>query len=154
MVSKVQSVLFVCMGNICRSPTAEAVFKVKAEEAGFNIKSDSAGTIGYHQGTSPDPRAQAAGELRGYFFTGLKARKIVASDFQEFDLILVMDNQNMDDLAEICPPEYREKIKLMLSYGTSSLSEVPDPYYGGAKGFEVVLNLLEDACDGLIRSFK
>lgn len=154
MVNKVQSVLFVCMGNICRSPTAEAVFKVKAEEAGFTIKSDSAGTIGYHQGTSPDPRAQAAGELRGYGFSGLKARKIVESDFENFDLILVMDNQNMEDLTVICPPEHLGKIKLMLSYGTSSLSEVPDPYYGGAKGFEVVLNLLEDACDGLIRSFQ
>jgi protein-tyrosine phosphatase len=150
MTAKAKSILFICMGNICRSPSAEAVFKAKAKASGLDVISDSAGTIGHHQGASPDHRAKAAGESRGYNFEGLKARKVVASDFKRFDLLLAMDQQNYEDLRAICPDEYLDKIKLMLSYGSLGHIEVPDPYYGGTKGFERVLDLLEDACDGLI----
>ncbi|GAA5217831.1 low molecular weight protein-tyrosine-phosphatase [Corallincola platygyrae] len=154
MALEVNSILFVCMGNICRSPSAEAVFKAKAQALGIEVTSDSAGTIGYHQGTPPDPRASAAATLRGYSCEGFVARKVEAEDFEKFDLILAMDQQNLDDLIGRCPEQYQDKVQLMLSYGSSNIVEVPDPYYGGAKGFEVVLDLLEEACDGLLRQLQ
>ena len=148
---KVKSVLFVCMGNICRSPTAEAVFRAKAQEAGLNLTIDSAGTIGAHAREKPDHRAQKVGEANGYSFAKIKARKVAAVDFNKFDLILAMDNDNLENLYQQSPANVHEKIQLFLTYAENfSETEVPDPYYGGAQGFKYVLQLIEDASDGLI----
>lgn len=148
-----KSILFVCMGNICRSPTAEAVFRTKAGEAGLNsLKIDSAGTTGYHAGEPPDKRAIKAGLKRGYNFDGILARKVVADDFEKFDHILAMDLNNANELLEACPERYQDKINLFMSFSDCSANEVPDPYYGGAKGFELVLDLIERASEGFIRS--
>ncbi|GGF81983.1 low molecular weight protein-tyrosine-phosphatase [Alteromonas lipolytica] len=149
-----KAVLFVCLGNICRSPTAEAVFRHKAKVAGLNLEIDSAGTHGYHIGSAPDKRSQAAGEERGYNFQGLKCRRVSDSDFEHFDLILAMDQSNLKNLKEMCPPQYQHKIKLMLDYAGYRNEDVPDPYYGGKKGFELVLSLIEDASDGLLKAIK
>lgn len=148
------SVLFVCLGNICRSPTAEAVFKHKAKQAGLSLTIDSAGTHGYHIGKAPDNRSQQAGKARGYSFKGLACRKVDESDFERFDYILGMDEENIENLLKKCPDEHREKVKLMLSFADSDYTEVPDPYYGGKRGFELVLDLIEQACDGLINDIK
>ncbi|QOL24836.1 low molecular weight phosphotyrosine protein phosphatase [Thalassotalea sp. LPB0316] len=151
--SAIQSVLFVCMGNICRSPTAEAVFRKKAHDKGLMITIDSAGTIGAHAREKPDHRAVKAGEARGYDFSGIKARKVASKDFESFDLILAMDNDNFENLQAIAPDQYRDKVKLFLSYGSEfDDTEVPDPYYGGAGGFRYVLDLVEDASNGLIKA--
>lgn len=147
-------ILVVCMGNICRSPTAEAVLKAKVKTRGLAISVDSAGTIGFHQGNPPDVRSRSAGEARGYSFAGIKSRKVTQRDFEDFDLILAADNSNLDDLIAICPPKYHAKIALYLRYGPSNISEIPDPYYGGLNGFENVLDLIEDATDGLLDSFQ
>ncbi len=129
-----KKILVVCMGNICRSPTGEAILRAKAKEQGVNVQIDSAGTIGYHQGNPPDPRAKAAGEKRGYSFSGIQARKVVAQDFEEYDLILAADKDNLADLQRDCPSHLQPKIKLFLSYIDSDYDEIPDPYYGGTKG--------------------
>lgn len=147
-------VLFVCLGNICRSPTAEAVFRHKASAAGLDVYIDSAGTGGWHQGDAPDSRAIKAGSQRGYSFAGQSARAVEPEDYRDFDHILAMDRRNLSDLKAETPAEYAKKIKLFLSYGQSSESEVPDPYYGGGQGFEQVLDLIEDACEGLIKSLQ
>lgn len=150
-----KSVLFVCMGNICRSPSAEAVFRHKAKEQGVNIEIDSAGTIGYHVGHKPDARSQKTGESRGYDFSGLFARKVLVEDFDKFSLVLAMDNENYNNLVDLAPAEHHHKIKLFLEYGEHFDSkEVPDPYYGGSRGFELVLDLIEDASDGLLNSLN
>lgn len=150
-----KSVLFVCLGNICRSPTAEAVFKKRAKDAGFSVWCDSAGTGGWHHGDSPDKRAMAAGRKRGYSFAGQSARQVEVNDFEIFDYILAMDTQNLLDLQEICPPEYRPKLKLFLDFAThTDANEVPDPYYGGTAGFDQVINLIEMASEGLIVAIK
>ncbi|WP_025820640.1 low molecular weight protein-tyrosine-phosphatase [Shewanella marina] len=151
-MKKISSVLFVCMGNICRSPTAEAVFRRAAKDAGLTIEVDSAGTIGHHQGELPDRRSRAAGEARGIDFTGIRSRKVVDNDFVHFDLILAADNQNLNDLRERCPQQYQYKLKLILDFTDTPGREVPDPYYGGGQGFELVLDMLEDASRGLIDS--
>jgi protein-tyrosine phosphatase len=152
---KVKSVLFVCMGNICRSPTAEAVFKHKCQQAGLPLAVDSAGTIGAHVREKPDARAQKAGQARGYQFEGIRARKVTVKDFGDFDLVLAMDNDNLRDLQNACPLEYQHKVQLFLHYGNGFPdSQVPDPYYGGAGGFEYVLDLIEDASDGLLQKIK
>ncbi|MBT3135590.1 low molecular weight phosphotyrosine protein phosphatase [Alteromonas sp. ALT199] len=148
------SVLFVCLGNICRSPTAEAVFKHKAAQAGLNIEIDSAGTHGYHIGKPADKRSQAAGVERGYSFKGLKCRRVDESDFERFDYILAMDNSNLANLQGMSPSQYQEKIKLFLDFANVEDKEVPDPYYGGKRGFELVLDLIEEASDGLIAHIK
>jgi protein-tyrosine phosphatase len=145
-----KSFLFVCMGNICRSPTAEAVFKKKAEERGFDFVVDSAGTIGHHKGHAPDRRSQQVGVTRGYDFTGLKSRKVTVEDFSNFDYVVAMDNANLEDLLNMCPEALQSKVSLMLSYTNANFDEVPDPYYGGGKGFELVLDLIEQASDGLL----
>ncbi|WP_427454306.1 low molecular weight protein-tyrosine-phosphatase [Litorimonas sp. WD9-15] len=135
------SVLFVCLGNICRSPTAEAVFRTKA--AGTDIIIDSAGTGAWHAGEGPDPRSRAEGESRGYSFAGQAARKVRRSDFTEFDYILAMDAANLRDLAEIAPQHMTAKLSLFLPDG----QDVPDPYYGGPDGFRDVVDLIEGAAD-------
>lgn len=139
------------MGNICRSPSAEAVFRHKAKLQGLSLKIDSAGTVGAHVREKPDHRAQKVGVERGYDFNGIKARKVTVQDFEEFDLILAMDNANLDDLKNISPPHLQYKVMLFLDFAENfEESEVPDPYYGGANGFRYVLDLIEDASDGLL----
>lgn len=149
-LSAVKSILFICMGNICRSPSAEAVFRQKAQALSLTI--DSAGVIGSHAREKPDHRAQKAGIARGYSFDKIKARKVTVQDFEKFDLILAMDKQNIKDLIKIAPANLHYKIQLFLDYAENfDEQEVPDPYYGGAKGFQFVLDLVEDASDGLIK---
>jgi protein-tyrosine phosphatase len=147
------SVLFVCTGNICRSPTAEAVFKHCVVEAGLaaRIVSDSAGTHDYHIGEAPDPRTQAAARRRGYELGELRARHVRRDDFERFDYVLAMDEANLRALERLCPRQHAHKLKLFLDFGGSSLREVPDPYYGGPEGFERVLDLVEAAAQGLLR---
>ncbi|WP_339723213.1 low molecular weight protein-tyrosine-phosphatase [uncultured Paraglaciecola sp.] len=154
MSANTLSVLFVCLGNICRSPSAEAVFKKKAADQGVIIEIDSAGTAGYHKGAAPDKRAQAVGEERGYSFKGLKCRKVVEQDFEKFDYVLGMDNENVANLLEICPEELQHKVALFLSFGQSKEQEVPDPYYGGKGGFEYVLDLIEQGADDFVQHLK
>jgi len=148
-----KSVLFVCLGNICRSPTAEAVFRKRAAEAGLDIKIDSAGTGAWHAGETPDARAMEAGERRGYSFAGQAARKVSPSDFAEFDYILAMDDENLQHLQSLRPATYSGTLTLFLDFAPRiSSSEVPDPYYGGTDGFENVIDLIEAASDGLIKT--
>ena len=148
-------VLFICLGNICRSPTAEAVFRTRAQQAGMDVIIDSAGTSGWHIGEPPDPRSIEAGEARGYSFTGQASRKVIRADFGEFDHILAMDNKNLAALKEICPESYLPRIQLFLDYvPNGAVREVPDPYYGGGDGFTHVLDLIERASDGLIAALK
>jgi protein-tyrosine phosphatase len=146
-------VLFVCMGNICRSPTAEGIFRHLVREAALEdqILIDSAGTHDYHIGKSPDRRAQAAALLRGYDLSALRGRQVARSDFDEFDYILAMDAENLANLNRIKPPQHRAQVGLFLEHSRRfSEREVPDPYYGGAQGFEQVLDMVEDAAAGLL----
>jgi protein-tyrosine phosphatase len=149
-----KKILVVCMGNICRSPTGEAVLRAKAKEQGINIAIDSAGTIGYHQGNPPDPRSKLAGEKRGYSFKGIRSRKVVAHDFDEFDLILAADRANLADLVAICPERHQHKLQLFLADLDIESKEIPDPYYGGDNGFELVLDLIEQACEHILVRFR
>jgi protein-tyrosine phosphatase len=147
-------VLFVCMGNICRSPTAEGVFRHLVEQQGLAAKIiiDSAGTHDYHIGNPPDARSQAAAARRGYDLSGLRARQVVPDDFAAFDYVLAMDKGNLDLLRQQCPEASRGKLKLFLAFAEHiEMREVPDPYYGGAQGFEQVLDLVEHAAQGLLR---
>lgn len=153
-MSKKPSVLFVCLGNICRSPTAEAVFRHMAAQAKLDITIDSAGTHGYHIGKQPDKRSQTAGSARGYSFKGLKCRRVEDRDFATYDYILAMDNSNLENLKAMAPAEYHDKIRLFLSFADSEQTEVPDPYYGGKQGFELVLDLIEAASAGLLRELS
>lgn len=148
---KMKKILVVCMGNICRSPAGEAVLRAKAKQLGLEVEIDSAGTIGYHQGNLPDARSREAGERRGYSFKGIRSRQVELADFAYFDLILAADRANVSDLNEICPEPYQDKIKLYLSYGQSEHQEIPDPYYGGEQGFELVLDLLEEAAEQILQ---
>jgi protein-tyrosine phosphatase len=146
-------VLFVCMGNICRSPTAEGVFRHFVLQHGLqeHIYIDSAGTHSYHIGCEPDHRTQAAAKLRGFDLSSLRARKISSKDFEEFEYILTMDRINYEEVLRKSPPQHRHKIRLFLSYAEDiQEEEVPDPYYGGNKGFEHVLDLVENAAKGLL----
>ena len=146
-------VLFVCMGNICRSPTAEGVFRHVVEEAGLShlIEIDSAGTHAYHIGEPPDRRSQATALRRGFDLSSQQARKVVEQDFEEYTYVLAMDRDNYANLSAICSPDLSHKIKLFLEHGQDMPeTEVPDPYYGGANGFEHVLDLIEDASRGLL----
>ncbi|NMH63710.1 low molecular weight protein-tyrosine-phosphatase [Shewanella salipaludis] len=149
-MKSITSVLFVCMGNICRSPTAEALCRAKLQQKGLNLRIDSAGTLGFHRGNPPDPRAVAAGEKRHLSFDGIFARQITAEDFEQFDLILAADKQNLVELSALCPPAHKDKLHLMLSFGTLGIGEVPDPYYGSSDGFETVLDLLDDSLERLL----
>ena len=150
MSNKTPSILVVCMGNICRSPTGEAVLRSKAKTQGIALEVDSAGTIGYHEGNSPDARSRLVGEQRGYDFKGIYSRKVVSSDFEYFDLILAADRANLADLYNMCPSEFQSKLSLFLSYSNSNYVEIPDPYYGGDRGFELVLDLIEEAAERIL----
>ncbi|MBR9875639.1 low molecular weight phosphotyrosine protein phosphatase [Vibrio sp. J1-1] len=144
-------ILVVCMGNICRSPTGEAVLRAKANKLGVTVEVDSAGTIGYHAGNPPDSRAMLAGKQRGYSFKGMRARQVKSDDFEYFDMVLAADKANLADLFDICPAEHRHKITLFLSHSDSSYDEIPDPYYGGGDGFELVLDLIEEAAEVILK---
>ncbi len=150
---KKHRILFVCMGNICRSPTAEGVARALAERDGVHgvFEFDSAGTHGYHVGSAPDARTRKAAEQRGYDLSPLRARQVNPYDFVRFDRILAMDRDNLGLLKQACPEEHQGKLGLFLEFGTRfPEDEVPDPYYGGEEGFELVLDLIEDAAQGLI----
>jgi protein-tyrosine phosphatase len=146
-------VLFICTGNICRSPSAEGVFRQKVADAGLadRVKTDSAGTHDYHVGDAPDPRAQKVAAKRGYDLSKLCGRQVIRRDFTEFDHVLAMDQINMKELGRLCPREHAHKVRLFMefAYG-SAVREVPDPYYGSADDFERVLDMLESAAEGLL----
>jgi protein-tyrosine phosphatase len=150
-------ILFVCLGNICRSPSAEAVFRELAarEAPELGLVVDSAGTAGYHIGDPPDLRSQEAARRRGYDMAQLRARVVEPSDFERFDLILAMDENNYSVLRHRAPAAYRERVQLFLDFAPDcGMSEVPDPYYGGPSGFEHVLDLVEEASRGLIAHLR
>lgn len=147
-------ILFVCTGNICRSPTAEGVARGLAQKLGLDeaFEFDSAGTHGYHVGEPPDPRSIAAARRRGYNLASLRARRVTEFDFIRFDRVLAMGPDHLETLQRACPPQHRNKLGLLLDFSERfDLTEVPDPYYGGAEGFEHVLDLVEDAARQLIR---
>ncbi len=146
-------ILFVCMGNICRSPTAEGVLRqfLRQQKLDGRVEVDSAGTHGYHVGEAPDQRTQRAAASRGYDLSSMRARKVAPQDLDYFDLILAMDNNNLEVLKRICPPEKYERLGLFMSYAKNfDDDEVPDPYYGLGHGFDLVLDMVEDASRGLI----
>ncbi len=150
-------VLFVCMGNICRSPTAEGAFLALLRQQGvheqFNI--DSAGTHAYHVGEAPDLRAQKTAEIRGYNLSGLRARKVIFADYEDYDYLLAMDEANYETLMTACPDKYKDKVQYFLDYAPHlETREVPDPYYGGKYGFDRVLDLVEEASVGFLDSLK
>lgn len=147
------SVLFVCLGNICRSPTADAVFRAQVVRAGLGdrVHIDSCGTAGYHVGEPPDARATAAAARRGYDLSPLRARQFAAGDFDRFDYILAMDESNLAHLEARRPAGYRGRLDLFLALAPAlGRREVPDPYYGGEQGFEEVLDLVEAAGEALL----
>jgi len=151
------SVLFVCMGNICRSPTAEGVFQKFVSDAGLDdiIHSDSAGTHAYHLGQKADRRARAAAERRGYSLEDIRSRPVTDMDFEGFDFIIAMDLDNLAMLQHSADEVHHAKISLFLDFTTSAKGEeVPDPYYGGSTGFERVLDLVEEASEGLLDTVR
>lgn len=150
-------VLLVCMGNICRSPTAEGVLRqfIRTNNLGDTVEVDSAGTHGYHVGEAPDARTQRAALARGYNLSQLRARKVAPQDLDYFDLILAMDRSNLDNLQRMAMPEQQEKIRLFMDYARNfEDEEVPDPYYGLGHGFDLVLDMIEDAAQGLVNEIK
>ena len=150
-------VTFVCMGNICRSPTAHGVFRQRVRDAGLAeaVAVDSAGTHDYHPGEAPDPRSQRHARRRGYDLSDLRARVLVPADYARADLLLVMDEANLAHASRRCPPAHGHKLRLLTSFcRVHRATEVPDPYAGGAEGFEHVLDLVEDACDGLLEHVR
>ena len=151
-------ILFVCLGNICRSPAAEGIMQKLVEDRNLQdvIEIDSAGTSGWNDGSLPDPRTRAHGKKRGYDFNTI-SRKFVRSDFDRFDYIVVMDDSNYDNVRALATTQGEiDKIHRMTDFCTTFTSHdhIPDPYYGGASGFELVMDLLEDACEGLLRRLK
>ncbi|QNI02677.1 low molecular weight phosphotyrosine protein phosphatase [Halomonas sp. SH5A2] len=149
-------VLFVCLGNICRSPTAEGVFRRALARAGWQdrVVVDSCGVGQWHVGNAPDPRAQAAAEQRGIDISGLRARQLQAQDFADFDYVLGMDRDNLRAMLAMKPAHANAHVGLFLDFADLTESEVPDPYYGGDEGFERVFNLLEAAAEGLVEHIQ
>jgi protein-tyrosine phosphatase len=150
-------VLFVCMGNICRSPTAQGVFAHLVESQGLTslIQIDSAGTHAYHVGEPPDVRATQAAKKRNIDLGTQRARRVTGDDFLDFDYVLAMDRSNYDDLLSLCPPDHQSKLHLFLEFATGlAEDEVPDPYYGGITGFERVLDMIERASLGLLAEIR
>ncbi|KAG9391386.1 Protein-tyrosine phosphatase/arsenate reductase [Carpediemonas membranifera] len=148
------SVLFVCLGNICRSPTADGVFGtiVKREGLAGDIKVDSCGTAAYHVGESPDSRSAAAAKKRGYDLSSLRARQLSKQDFRDFDYILAMDDSNLSNCQRVCPKGFSGHLSLFTEFSEQFHNQpVPDPYYGGANGFNHVLDIVEDASKGLLK---
>jgi protein-tyrosine phosphatase len=154
---KKTAILFVCMGNICRSPTAEGVFRARAELAGMagGLFIDSAGTHAYHVGSKPDPRSTEYAARRGVDLSVQRARQVAAEDFAVFDHIYAMDKDNLVRLTAACPAEHRHKLGLFMQFAANSDSDVvPDPYYGGGNGFDLVLDYIEDASNGLLAALR
>ena len=149
-------VLFVCLGNICRSPTAEGVLRHKLQQAGLErqVEVASAGTGGWHAGEPPDKRTQRAAQLRGYDLSQQRAQQVRVQDFERYDLILAMDNSNFRDLQAMQPANGKAELDVFLRRYEGVKSEVPDPYYDGEQGFVEVLDLIEAACDGLMIELK
>ncbi|MDH5545319.1 MAG: low molecular weight phosphotyrosine protein phosphatase [Gammaproteobacteria bacterium] len=150
-------VLFVCMGNICRSPTAHGVFDHVVRQEGLDkrISVDSAGTHAYHVGEKPDPRSSQTASRRGFDLSYIRARKVSVNDFEEFDYVLAMDRENYRNLERMCPPQHLQKVQLFLEFAPHlNEVEVPDPYYGGGQGFERVLDMIEAASEGFIEHLK
>jgi len=151
------SVVFVCTGNICRSPTAEGIFRKLVDDGGLSdrIVVDSAGTHDYHVGEPPDQRAQEAAARRGYDLSRLRARKFQREDFQRFDFVLAMDRDNHGILARLAQPSEGHRLRMMMEYASRFQEiEVPDPYYGGPDGFDRVIDMLEDAAQGLLEALR
>lgn len=156
-MSDMVRVLFVCLGNICRSPTAEGVFRKLVAEANLaaQIAADSAGTHAYHIGDPPDRRAQQAAARRGIDLSGLRGRQATHRDFTEFDYVLAMDEENFANLRAICPGGQEHKLRLFLEFAPARRErEVPDPYFGGEAGFDRVLDMIEEAAQGLIEHIR
>ncbi len=150
-------VLMVCTANICRSPMAEAVLRSKLQRGGLaaEVAVDSAGTHGFRKGTRPDPRAVARAALRGYVLGGIKSRPLEPEDFSRFDLLLAMDRGNLAALQEQCPPAEHQRLQLLLPFAAGATQdEVPDPYFGSVAGFDLALDLIEPACDGLLTELQ
>lgn len=149
-------ILMVCLGNICRSPTAQGVLEKLIENEGLAkaIEVDSAGTGDYHIGAPPDSRSLAAAARRGYDLSPQRARQVCPRDFDTFHYILAMDRTNLKELRALCPPAHRTKLHLLLEFADTSHEAVPDPYYSGQDGFELVLDLVEQACTGLIQHLR
>ncbi len=143
-------ILFVCLGNICRSPMAEGVFRAEAIRRGLEVDIDSAGTSDWHVGEPPDPRAREAAAGIGIDISGLRGRQATRRDMETYDLILAMDRDNLEHLKRLAGPEHADKVRLFLDFAPRRMEdEVPDPYYGGPEGFAHVLELLQDAARGL-----
>ena len=150
-------VLFVCLGNICRSPMAEGIFRKYVTDAGLasHIEIDSAGTHAFHIGAPPDGRAQSAAARRGVDISGLRGRQVGQEDLRHYDYVLAMDHENYAHLRALCPTGYEHKIRLFLEYATRADDRaVPDPYYGADSGFDRVLDLIEDASEGLLADVR
>lgn len=144
-----KKILFVCTGNICRSPTAEGVLRKMIADLGLGIHVESAGTHDYHVGNAPDKRAQHHAKGRGYDLSAQRARQVRRRDFEEFDLIIAMDRGHLEILRDNCPPQHQGKLRMLVNG-----HDVPDPYYGGAEGFEQVLDMVEAACLGLLHEIR
>ena len=156
-MAQTYSVLMVCMGNICRSPTAEGVLRHQVRQAGLGdrVLVDSAGTHDYHPGSPPDERSRHHASLRGYDLSALRARQVGQPDFARFDLILAMDWDNLAELQDECPPQHQHKLRRLMEFAEPAPSEVvADPYYGGKDGFEAVLDHVEAACAGVVRHIR
>ena len=151
-----QRILFVCLGNICRSPLGEGIMRQLVRDAGLEeqIQVDSAGTGAYHEGEAPDPRSRAVAAKHGVSLDGQRARQVKTEDFRDFDLVLAMDRQNLDDLLANCPAEERSRLRLMRSFDPAGGTDVPDPYFGGPNGFDDVFVMVHRCCEALLESLR
>jgi len=151
-------VLMVCTGNICRSPTAEGVLRRKLADVGLDgsIEVQSAGTVDYHAGSPPDHRAQQSALRRGYDLSRQRARQLRTEDFERFDLLVAMDTEHLERMVELCPGPFANRIRLLMDFSPRRRRgmSVPDPYYGAPAGFERVLDLIEEGCEGLVRELQ